>query len=877
VFNTPLTRPILLALFLFVTAATSAVAQPVNPYARLTDPLALARLDNPDFGPLSGTWGFGTWSIPDQAYPDYRIAAQDTGAGILAHLFSTYRIPDSLVSYKLIVDGKPFRTAYGNDFFASPAGMLHGPLDTLLCEARLCDVQIPYHHGFRLLYKSTYWAFQAYQWRPLNGLTSLPDAILSNAALSDQQAAADSIYLDPSKLWKGFTVRDTQFKAQVLPHNARTLCYIERSAIANRLHLLPERSGASFDSIWLDIHWDGEARPSFSAPLSALFCHDTSLAQFHSLPIEFSRDSGFTMRLPMPFAVSMRVAIRNISSFPIIVAGAVSYHPQKVDRNQYGYLHAVFSESQPATFHLSHPVFHVKGRGRYFGLFQAIPRMNDIGTMEGNPQFMADSTRPFTLQYEGTEDYFNGAQYYSNGNFQSPFGGGTNTGKWAYRFHYLDCYDFRSSFDFDFQHGPDNDARECYRTLGFFYLQHQPFWTDRDTVRPNELWTIAGSGYSPHERITVMLDSFWIGLLEASSSGTFDHIFSVPQIAEGYYHLTINGASYHQLVFVSHRSTVRLERHPSDKLYQTGDTIYFTGTGFAQSDSITGTIDAVPLFLRCSVDSLHQASGWFIAPKIPDGHYPVVIDGKETGTIKSETISVTRTLRFECEHLWNTRSSDSTTSRVLPLWWGYSQHNVMTFRPNSTSRDVQLHFVLPISDTFTLAFEYAQGRVFGDYDLILDSELVGSFVGFLDTIQLADTLPVTTRFFEAGPHTIQFHYRGYEGQDSLLWADLLLLTPTTTILPTADTQPAPQPDTAYSFQLFPNPASSALHLTVPASWLNVSTFSISDDLGRAIISGSLSGPQTDREIPIAELSSGSYHLQIAGPTGTAARWFRVIK
>src|ERR1700745_1314704 len=92
-------------LLILISVSRVASAQTVHPYERMTDPLAIARLDNPDFGPLSGNWGYGVSRVVDSFYPDYRVCAHDTGAGILTHLYATYRAPDTSVHYKLIVDG----------------------------------------------------------------------------------------------------------------------------------------------------------------------------------------------------------------------------------------------------------------------------------------------------------------------------------------------------------------------------------------------------------------------------------------------------------------------------------------------------------------------------------------------------------------------------------------------------------------------------------------------------------------------------------------------------------------------------------------------------------------------------------------------------
>ncbi len=327
---------------LTVITAAPLFAQTINPYARLTDPLAISRLDEPDFAPIRLAYGFrGGWWGADSSEPGYDIFAQDTGVGIITHLFVTSRVPDSSTTFKLYVDGNLFRMATRQSFYDTNDGYMENPLDTIIGEARLCDVQIPYHNGFKLLTKDL-GSWYDYGWRPLPSNADIPSGDnLNFAVLIKEEAQADSVYRNPSSIWRGITGVDSGYEALLRSGIGSTLLTINGSNIVKNFWLLPSYYDSTLDSVWLDIYWDGEATPSISTSLLSLFGQSYDFRDLHSLPIDFTRDSGFTMRLPMPFARSMRIAFRNNSSKPVTLQGKVSFIPQPVDRDTLGYLHAI--------------------------------------------------------------------------------------------------------------------------------------------------------------------------------------------------------------------------------------------------------------------------------------------------------------------------------------------------------------------------------------------------------------------------------------------------------------------------------------------------------------------------------------------------------
>ncbi len=872
--------------FVSVLALVSSLplsAQTINPYNRMVDPLALAKLNEPDFAPLKLSFGYLTaWWQPDTTDPGYYLYAFDTGAGIITHLFVTSRVPDSQTTYKLFVDGSLLRTATMQNFFDSTKGFFNNPLDTIIGEARLGDVQIPYHHGFKLTLKDPI-IWYDYAWRPLpSSANLLPSCNLNSSVLLQEESQADSVYRNPLLLWKGVVGHDSSFSAIVGSGSNSTLLTINGSNIVKNIWLLPSYYDTTLDSVWLDIYWDGEATPSVSTSLLSLFGQSYDFRDLHSLPIDFSQDSGFTMRLPMPFASSMRIVFRNASSKLISIQGRVSLVPQTVDLDTFGYLHAHYSQVNPTKYGVPHHVLNIKGKGKYIGLLMGIHDLNIIGTYEGNAEFAVDSNFSNSFQYEGLEDYFNGAAYFSYGNFFMPFGGTSNRFANFFRFHYLDAMDFRSSFEFEFQHAVDNNAHEYYRTLAFWYQRQILFWTSRDTIRSGENWEISGAGYSPNEPVDVLLDSMLIGRPTTSSSGTFNLGLTVSKLPVGFHILSVNGVPSPYTIFVIETPTIQLLDEPKPLSVKTGDTLHFSGAGFILGDSIIASLAGQPVYSKSTINANHEISGWLIVPELTDSTYFVSLYGTKSGFATStEPIQITRTLRYECEGLWTDSTSKFGTSQFLPLLNylpnDFSHTAALGFRPDSTCREANERFFVPYSDTFSISFQFGRGTLFGNFDILMDDTVVGHIIGFDSTLYESDSLMLGMKHIPTGEHALSFHYTGHDVRtsDSVLWADFIQLTPTD---PFANSEvSASVADSATTLMLFPNPAESDLVIEAPSFAHAGTTISITDQLGREVLRA-IPNEWNDgtTHCSIAQLLSGMYRLKLEHNGFIVSKSFIVI-
>jgi hypothetical protein len=753
----------------------------------------------------------------------------------------------------------------------NPIGYMHNPFDTIIGEARLCDVQIPYHNGFKLLYKTNNYAtWFDYGWKPLPSNTLLPSSDLFSPELQLEEDSAVITFYHPVHLWQGWPAQDTFMNAILAFSGDSAILNLTGPSVISCLKLIPDSYDTSLDSVWIEMYWDGSLSPDFSAPLLALFGQSYDFRPLHSLPIDFSQDSGFEMRFPMPFQSGARIVLTNRSHKPHEIALTVRHSSYPVDRSSLGYLHAFFSEIQATKFHVPHHVLHRKGRCRYVGLLMGIPNRQYVTTMEGDALFSIDSDAAYTFHYEGTEDYFNGAQYFSNGNFLTPFGGTSNILANFYRFHYFDAYDARKSFDFDFQHGNETDCREHYRTLAFWYEKQIPFWTDHDTIRNGETWRISGGGLQSKEQISLKLGDQEVDNFSASDDGSFTRSIVVPAMPPGFYTLTMNGIAYPEAIFVSASPTLQLLGEPKPLARQAGDTLWTGGEGYVQNDALTATIHGITAFAKLSVDSTHHLSGWIIVPKLPDGNFAVQVHGAQSGDATSgESIQNSSTLTFECESLdFSPKTIDGGFLNLCGYAEGYcSEDAVFSFRPNSNERNLNLQFEVSLVDTFKTTIYLLYGRTFGNYDILIDGIKVTQYDGYLDTVlERPDSVSLGEQFLQQGRHILTAQYTGHDPQatDSLIWADNIKLIP---ILPVNRIDTAPIPSSPLSLHSEQNPTTT--NITLIATGDGVAKLTLSDILGRPVFSTDIMLSQSSPlhfDIPIT-LIAGTYYARLVDSSG----------
>ncbi len=497
-------------LLVFLLLAPQWSRAQIDLYSRINDPRALAYLNNADTGRQRYVNGHGFKGIKDPI-DNAEILAQDSGAGVISHLWMTFGSSDSLTVLKIYIDGKLALSGKYDSLFIIPNGIIRTPIDTFYPGAVVADIQLPYHTGFKITISAPNDNFYyAIGWRPYETAAGLPPlSIMPINPWYSKQLQAEARLRSATDPWHdSASALTVPFADSLLPGNRDTVFDLTGSAMIHCLRIQLDRyTMTTLDSLWLTVYWDNNPAAAINVPIGDFFCTAPASVPIRTLGLQWDNTNGFTSYLPMPFSHHATIVLENRSSDTIPIKMETRYQWEKIDRTEYGYLYTAFSEIDTTKFAVDHHVLHVKGRGRYFGLFHYIPNDHSGVSLEGDPVQNIDSLPQYFIRYTGGEDYYNSGWWFNGKVFSAPFAGHTKFFEAFYRFHILDAIDFKHSFDFELQHGMRSDNYEHYRTTAYYYKETLPFWTSRDTIRAGEEWIVSGSGYIPGTPITVTFDS----------------------------------------------------------------------------------------------------------------------------------------------------------------------------------------------------------------------------------------------------------------------------------------------------------------------------------------------------------------------------------
>jgi hypothetical protein len=198
----------------------------------------------------------------------------------------------------------------------------------------------------------------------------------------------------------------------------------------------------------LRFYWDGQEHPSIEAPLGDFFgfAHGKAVA-YESAVHSVGPKAGMNIWLPMPFAKSARVTIRNELPQPMPFFYQIDYTQGEKHGDDVGRLHVSFQRQNPTTKTQDFELLSKReGRGRYIGTVIGVRPGDDKWWGEGEMKAYVDGDSAFpTINGTGAEDYvglswglqqaafqYNGASWVENDD-------DTTTGRISmYRWHLLD-------------------------------------------------------------------------------------------------------------------------------------------------------------------------------------------------------------------------------------------------------------------------------------------------------------------------------------------------------------------------------------------------------------------------------------------------------
>ncbi|HET6204535.1 MAG TPA: glycoside hydrolase family 172 protein [Planctomycetota bacterium] len=233
--------------------------------------------------------------------------------------------------------------------------------------------------------------------------------------------------------------------------------------------------------------WDGEDTPSIEAPVGDFFGlgHGGDKRYFHSSAFfAVAPQLGLNCFLPMPFAKSARLTVRNEGKtrchafYFYVDAARLPSLPEDA-----AYLHAQYRQQYPCKPGEDYVFAEASGRGHLLGVHLAVEQTAHGWWGEGDDRITIDGNESGRLLGTGTEDYFCGAWNF-RAVFSSPYLGSPRLEEdrrgcrhAVYRFHATDPIPFRTSLRYACEHGHGNDRSDNWSSAAFWYQvePHAPF------------------------------------------------------------------------------------------------------------------------------------------------------------------------------------------------------------------------------------------------------------------------------------------------------------------------------------------------------------------------------------------------------------------
>lgn len=280
----------------------------------------------------------------------------------------------------------------------------------------------------------------------------------------------------------------------IKPGETKVLATIDGPAVLRNIWFTlagangPQHGTDELRNLTLRMFWDDEDTPSVETPFGDFFgCGFGQYKNNLITPHLAVTSRGYNSYFPMPFRKSARIELTNGGAHQVIVffhfLGA-RYERLPEDAL---YFHAQWRRENPTEMGRNYTILHTHGRGYFAGVqmfMQGYTKGDKSNFLEGDEWIFIDSEKEASIKGTGTEDYFQGAWYFTDGPFQAPYHGLTyrdqeNVRFGCYRFHTQDRINFESEIRVEIEHGqrPCNEAKADYSSVAYYYQTepHTPF------------------------------------------------------------------------------------------------------------------------------------------------------------------------------------------------------------------------------------------------------------------------------------------------------------------------------------------------------------------------------------------------------------------
>jgi hypothetical protein len=310
---------------------------------------------------------------------------------------------------------------------------------------------------------------------------------------------------------------------------SKTLARIEGASTIRRLaFLVPEKSAEAFLEARLTVWWDGRAHPSIDAP-AGLFFGTASLMRdegqefiVKSFPMAVRYADGmfeFATYFPMPFLRSARIALAEASGEEIAdVSWSLRAQPFTGPANSVGHFHATYRNFPAPALGRDLVLLdttETEGGGDWCGHFVGTTYQftteGQLSTLEGDPRFYFDDSLSPQGQGTGSEEWGGGGDYWGGRTMTLPFAGHpvgrppkeakTQIDRIhsAYRFLLTDLMPFGRNARITLEHGGENQSKEHYRTVTYWYGINQPSLVLTDELNVGDITDEKLHGYRSPE------------------------------------------------------------------------------------------------------------------------------------------------------------------------------------------------------------------------------------------------------------------------------------------------------------------------------------------------------------------------------------------
>ncbi len=308
---------------------------------------------------------------------------------------------------------------------------------------------------------------------------------------------------------------------------------------------LPLDKAIELERLRLLVTWDDAPYPSIDAPLCLFF----GAGSFYNRDEKEFLVKGFPINVrydymnkkvelacyyPMPFFRSAKFELAGINADSTEIKYEIRYEPYRGAANQSSYFHATYRDF-PDPDPVRKDSFggkdltlldtrgeegHSQWSGNFAGTSFIFSHNGNLNTLEGDPRFFFDDSQTPQGQGTGTEEWGGGGDYWGGENMTLPFAGhpcGTRKKELAkenkdliesaYRFLLADLMPFGSRAVIRLEHGGDNQSKEHYETVTYWYGLPAPSLVKTDEINIGDTGSEREHAYyspqsSPVESVT---------------------------------------------------------------------------------------------------------------------------------------------------------------------------------------------------------------------------------------------------------------------------------------------------------------------------------------------------------------------------------------